>query len=126
MMAQRIATFFTFAMLIMFVASPATIAREYGDIYMDSKRDSMQKAKVKAVVFPHWFHRIRFKCKVCHEDIFVMRKGANDVSMRKIMDGKACGTCHNGLIAWEPLQCDKCHSAEFEPAVSTGTSQQPK
>lgn len=96
-----------------------SLAREYGDIYMDSKRNSMQKAGVKAVVFPHWFHRIRYKCKVCHEDIFIMKKGANDISMRKIMNGKACGTCHNGLIAWEPLYCDRCHVAEFKPVTGT-------
>ena len=125
-MLHRITTFFTFAILLMFIANPATIAREYGDIYMDSTRDSMQKAKVKAVVFPHWLHRIRFKCKVCHEDIFVMQKGANDVSMKQIMDGKACGTCHNGLIAWEPLYCDKCHTAEFEPVISTGINKESK
>lgn len=125
-MAHRIATLFTFAILLMCVTSPSTIAREYGDIYMDSKRESMQKAKVKAVVFPHWFHRIRFKCKVCHEEIFVMQKGVNNVSMKQIMDGKACGTCHNGLIAWEPLYCDKCHTAEFEPVVTTGTNKEPK
>ncbi len=93
-------------------------AREYGDIYMDSTRDSMAKADVGAVVFPHWFHRIRYKCKVCHEKIFVMRRGANNISMADIMDGKACGTCHNGQIAWEPLECKKCHSAELTPAAN--------
>ena len=121
-MPHRVASLVTTAILLMCIASPASSAREYGDIYMDSKRESMQKAKVKAVVFPHWFHRIRFKCKVCHEQIFVMQKGANDVSMKQIMDGKACGTCHNGLIAWEPLLCDKCHSAEFEPLKTPTTN----
>lgn len=95
------------------------MAGEYGDIYMDSSRNSMKKAEVKAVIFPHWFHRIRYKCKVCHEDIFIMKKGANNVTMRKIMNGKACGTCHNGLIAWEPLYCDRCHSAEFQAVAGT-------
>ncbi len=90
-------------------------AREYGDIYMDSTRESMAKADVGAVVFPHWFHRIRYKCKVCHEKIFVMRKGANNITMADIMEGKACGVCHNGQIAWEPLECKKCHSAELTP-----------
>ena len=98
-----------------FFGSFAADAREYGDIYMDSTRESMAKAEVGAVVFPHWFHRIRYKCKVCHEKIFVMRKGGNDISMREIMEGKACGTCHNGQIAWEALECDRCHSAELSP-----------
>ncbi len=97
-------------------------AKEYGDIYMDATRSSMEKAEVGAVVFPHWFHRIRYKCKVCHESIFVMRKGANNVNMSDIMDGKSCGTCHNGQIAWEPLECDKCHSADFEPKTAGAAS----
>ena len=99
------------------VAFSLAMAREYGDVYMDSTRESMAKADVGAVVFPHWFHRIRYKCKVCHEKIFIMRKGANRITMADIMDGKACGTCHNGQIAWEPLECKKCHSAELKPAA---------
>ncbi len=85
---------------------------EYGDIVLDRKIDSMKKANVKPVVFPHWFHRIRFKCKVCHEDIFIIKKGANDINMQAIMEGKFCGRCHDGLTAWEPLYCDRCHSYE--------------
>jgi c(7)-type cytochrome triheme protein len=83
---------------------------EYGDVVLNSKSSSMKKAGVKPVMFPHWFHRIRFKCKVCHEDIFIIKKGANDINMSKIMRGEYCGKCHNGLIAWEPLYCDRCHS----------------
>jgi c(7)-type cytochrome triheme protein len=83
---------------------------EYGDVVLNSKSESMKKAGVNPVVFPHWFHRIRFKCKVCHEDIFILKKGANDINMTKIMEGEFCGKCHNGLIAWEPLYCDRCHS----------------
>jgi c(7)-type cytochrome triheme protein len=83
---------------------------EYGDIVLNSKSVSMQKAGVDPVVFPHWFHRIRFKCKVCHEDIFILKKGANDINMAAIMNGEFCGKCHNGLVAWEPLYCDRCHS----------------
>ena len=85
---------------------------EYGDIVLNSKSESMKDAGVKPVLFPHWFHRIRFKCKVCHEDIFILKKGANDITMGAIMGGDFCGKCHNGLIAWEPLYCDRCHSYE--------------
>ena len=91
------------------------VAREYADLVLDRTRDSMQKAGVKAVLFPHWFHRIRFKCKVCHEDIFKMKRGANGITMRRIMEGQDCGVCHNGQIAWEALYCERCHSTDFEP-----------
>lgn len=85
---------------------------EYGDIVLNSKKEGFEAAGVKPVMFPHWFHRIRFKCKVCHEEIFVMKKGANDINMLKIMEGEFCGKCHNGIVAWEPLYCDRCHSYE--------------
>lgn len=90
---------------------------EYGDIVLNNKSASMQKAGVDPVVFPHWFHRIRFKCKVCHEDIFILKKGANDINMAAIMSGEFCGKCHNGLVAWEPLYCDRCHSYKGEPGA---------
>ncbi|VAX10643.1 hypothetical protein MNBD_GAMMA26-2390 [hydrothermal vent metagenome] len=108
--------FFSIWLILMLIVGGASSvsAREYADIYMDSTRESMEKADVKAVLFPHWFHRIRFKCKVCHENIFIMKRGHNNVSMRRIMEGEACGVCHNGQIAWEALYCERCHSAEFE------------
>lgn len=71
---------------------------EYADIVLNSKKESFEKAGVKPVLFPHWFHRIRFKCKVCHEEIFILKKGANDINMKKIMEGEFCGKCHNGII----------------------------
>ncbi len=89
---------------------PPSASAEYGDVILDAKKKSMEKAGVGPVVFPHWFHRIRFKCKVCHEDIFVMQRGANDISMKEIVQGRSCGVCHNGVVAWEPLYCERCHA----------------
>ena len=61
--------------------------------------------------FPHWAHRIRFKCYVCHDAIFQMKAGANAVSMDAIQDGKFCGACHDGKTAF-PVgfeTCQRCH-----------------
>ncbi len=85
---------------------------EFGDIILNNNPEGMTKAGLKPVIFPHWFHRIRFKCKVCHEEIFVLKKGANNINMGTIMAGEYCGKCHNGLVAWEPLYCDRCHLYE--------------
>jgi hypothetical protein len=41
-------------------------------------------------------------------------------TMNDIMQGEACGVCHNGKIAWEPLYCDRCHSVD---AQETGAKQ---
>ena len=83
---------------------------EYGDVVLNRTSD---KAGVRPVIFPHWFHRIRFRCKVCHSELgFKMRAGANLVQMNDIINGKFCGMCHNGQVAWAPDRCDLCHSAK--------------
>lgn len=66
---------------------------------------------VPPAVFPHWFHRIRFKCYACHPSIFQMKAGADKITMDAIAQGKFCGTCHNGKIAWNIAfnTCPKCH-----------------
>jgi c(7)-type cytochrome triheme protein len=96
-------------MLMLVCAAPAgTSLAEYGDVVLNKRSD---KEGVRPVVFPHWFHRIRYRCKVCHSELgFKMRAGANDVLMSDIIDGKFCGMCHNNQIAWGPERCDLCHS----------------
>ncbi len=81
---------------------------EYGDVVMNEYSD---EAGMQPVVFPHWFHRIRFRCKACHGDLgFQFKAGANDVNKVKIIDGQYCGACHNGDVAWSIENCDLCHS----------------
>ena len=64
-------------------------------------------------VFPHWVHRIRYKCYACHPALFKMKAGANEISMEAIQQGKSCGACHNGKIAWAVTfeSCGRCHVA---------------
>ncbi len=81
---------------------------EYGDVVMNQLSE---KHSVRPVIFSHTFHRIRFRCKVCHGELgFKMRVGANQVLMSDIIDGKFCGMCHNDQIAWGTDKCDLCHS----------------
>ena len=83
---------------------------EYGDVVINNYSDD---AGMRPVIFPHWFHRIRFRCKVCHADLgFKFQAGGNDIDMLKIIDGEYCGACHNGEIAWAVENCDVCHSAK--------------
>jgi c(7)-type cytochrome triheme protein len=97
---------------------PSPVYAEYGDVVLNNRAE---KAGVRPVVFPHWFHRIRFKCNVCHTEIgFKMRAGADDIHMTDIKDGKFCGACHNKQIAWGPEKCDLCHSGLA--GLKTGTS----
>ena len=66
---------------------------------------------IPATVFPHWFHRIRYKCYACHPALFEMKAGANKVSMDALQEGKFCAACHNGKIAWGVTfeTCNRCH-----------------
>ncbi len=81
---------------------------EFGDVVINNYSDN---AGMRPVVFPHWFHRVRFRCKVCHADLgFAFKAGGNDINMLKIFDGEYCGACHNGQIAWGVENCVLCHS----------------
>ncbi len=90
---------------------PATGARaEFGDIVMNNYSEA---SNIEPVVFPHWFHRIRYTCKACHSDLGIKFKaGTSQINMVKIMDGQYCGACHDGNIAWSTESCDLCHSGK--------------
>ena len=103
-----------FSLWLVLSAPPAQA--EYADVVLNKRAE---KEGVRPVVFPHWFHRIRFRCKVCHSELgFKMRAGSNDVLMSDIVDGKFCGMCHNDRIAWGAANCDLCHSGK--PGLKSG------
>lgn len=94
--------------LLALTAAPAPA--EYGDVVLNRRSE---REGVRPVVFPHWFHRIRFRCKVCHFELgFRMRAGSNEVQMADIIEGKFCGMCHNNNIAWGAERCELCHSGK--------------
>jgi c(7)-type cytochrome triheme protein len=98
------------------LAFTAAARAEYGDVVLNKRSE---QEGMRPVVFSHWFHRIRFRCKVCHAELgFKMRAGANDVLMADINDGRFCGMCHNGQIAWAADRCDLCHSGR--PGLKSG------
>lgn len=101
-----------------FAAVPAPSHGEYGDVVIN-KRSEIEG--VRPVVFPHWFHRIRYRCAVCHGDLAIkMRAGGNEITMKDIMDGRFCGACHNGQVAWSSERCELCHSGRS--GLKTGIS----
>ncbi len=103
------------AMMVTLLAGSLAEA-EYADVVLNKRAE---REGVRPVVFSHWFHRIRFRCKVCHFELgFKMRAGANDVLMKDISDGKFCGMCHNDNVAWGAQHCDLCHSGR--PGLKSG------
>jgi c(7)-type cytochrome triheme protein len=100
---HRLAVGFTMLILLVNVALAVQ-----GDVVFKRKGGN---SGTPVAVFPHWIHRIRYKCYVCHPDPFEMKAGANEVTMEAIMAGKSCGMCHNGKIAWGATfdTCSRCH-----------------
>ncbi|NGZ05968.1 MAG: hypothetical protein G8237_06380 [Magnetococcales bacterium] len=81
---------------------------EYADVVLNRLSEANG---MRPVIYPHWFHRIRFRCKVCHSELgFKMRVGSNEINMLKLMDGQYCGRCHNNDVAWGLDNCHRCHS----------------
>jgi len=106
-MCRRIV--FLLALIMPVLLSPLLAHAERGDVVLNKRAEANG---MRPVIFPHWFHRIRFRCKVCHTELgFQMRAGSNEVTMDEIVKGKFCGMCHNGQIAWSPdAGCGRCHS----------------
>ncbi len=77
---------------------------------------------VKPVYFRHLFHRAKFVCKVCHLEVgFPLSIKDITITQKEIEDGKWCGACHDGKIAFGVSECDKCHyvGTEAEEAANT-------
>jgi len=107
-MGTNIKVLMIFIFSLVFI-SPLSQA-EYGDVVINNFSD---EAGMRPVIFPHWFHRIRFRCKVCHADLgFEFKAGGNKMNMLNIIDGEYCGACHNGEIAWSVENCNLCHTAK--------------
>mgnify|MGYP001814067634 CR=1 FL=1 len=50
-----------------------------GDIIINEKAE---REGMSPVIFPHWFHRVRFQCSVCHVDLgFKTKAGSNYITM---------------------------------------------
>ena len=89
---------------------------EYADVTINTRSEL---EGVAPVIFPHWFHRIRYQCSVCHLDLGIrMGAGTTGITMEKLIDGQYCGACHDGDTAWSVDNCDLCHSGR--PGLETG------
>jgi len=95
--------------LLVLALPAAQVSAEQGDIVFT--RSSKEGKEYPPATFPHYVHRMQFKCYVCHDAIFKMKAGADKVSMDAIDKGKFCGTCHNATTAFGPTfeSCQRCH-----------------
>ena len=88
-----------------------------GNFVMREKTMEMEAKGLAPVVYPHWYHRLFYECKACHQDIVQMRRGTNSITHARIDEGKVCGACHNGKTAFSSKEnCKRCHSAGLPEA----------
>ncbi|MCF8056942.1 MAG: hypothetical protein K9K37_09925 [Desulfocapsa sp.] len=80
----------------------------YGDLVF---HDRSVKNNMDPVVFSHRIHRAQFTCRVCHLELeFSMKKGESGITREDYLDGRYCGACHNGEIAFHVnYACNLCH-----------------
>jgi len=86
-----------------------------GDLVIPRREKGTEEFMAPSI-FPHWVHRIRYRCDACHDRLFKMESGANEITMDMINKGQACGTCHNGKRAFAVTfeGCDRCHRPPAE------------
>lgn len=83
-----------------------------GDLVFERKgAGSEGTMSIDPAIFPHWVHRVRYRCYVCHPKPFQMELGADPITMDAIEKGEYCGACHNGRIAFDVgfQTCARCH-----------------
>ena len=95
-----------------FSLPPLPPREEYGTILIDRTATANGQ---KAVSFSHWLHRTRFTCRVCHGELdFLMKANATEITEQANRNGKFCGACHNGTIAFPNTgNCEKCHTGRL-------------
>ena len=84
-----------------------------GNLVIPRKEGPVSEQLTPPSIFPHWVHRINYRCDACHDRLFKMELGATEISMEKIKEG-SCGTCHNGTEAFAVTfqTCNRCHRAD--------------
>lgn len=96
---------------------PSGPPEHYGNVIL---RKKSKKAGMPPVIFPHWVHRARYTCRVCHFELqFSTRRDDTGITRAAYLAGQYCGACHNGKTAFsardeQPRHCDRCHLKSLE------------
>jgi c(7)-type cytochrome triheme protein len=106
---------FTLGCLLLAIISPVTFAAP-GDLQYERRANDSADAAAELQsfppsIFPHWIHRINYRCDACHDSLFEMKRGGTEVTMELMSKGKVCGACHNGKLAFgsDFQSCNRCH-----------------
>jgi len=105
-----------FVMAALTLAGGAAVYGAMGDLVFERKAGVEGSSVFPPSIFPHWVHRSRYRCYVCHPARFKMQQGANAITMDAIKKGEFCGACHNGKAAFAAdfQNCTRCHKKPEE------------
>ena len=96
-------------------------AGQYGDLIM---RGKSEKKGMAPVAFSHRTHRVNYTCRVCHLELeFSMKKGETGITREDYLNGRYCGACHNGKIAFSVTQaCNLCHVSQDKGSLAASNA----
>lgn len=84
---------------------------------------------VRGVIFSHKAHMDKgLSCEMCHNRLFEMQakkaQENSDFVMESLYQGKYCGACHNGTLAFASnTRCATCHiGVKGEDRLKAGTT----
>jgi c(7)-type cytochrome triheme protein len=97
---------------------PATLANDHVFTRDTTTYNAQEMTSLPPSIFPHWVHRVRYRCTACHPDEFTMRAGETVVTMDEMQAGDNCGSCHDGTTAFGVMECTRCHIEPPEPVVA--------
>ena len=102
-------------LLLLLVISMTVLIGSSGLMAMDGG-DILYTKPLMSVLFSHKVHAedMGMGCDMCHPDLFEMAANTaennDDFTMQGLYDGKYCGACHNGQMAFASnTQCARCH-----------------
>ena len=87
-------------------------AEHFGVVLIDRATSGTE---TRAVSFSHATHRVRYTCRVCHLELdFALRRNESGITEEANRDGRYCGACHDGKIAFGHAapHCGRCHVGE--------------
>lgn len=104
---------FLFLLTLLFLAMlTPVVASAPGDLIIPRKGEDLDTKFTPESIFPHWIHRVQYRCDACHDSLFKMELGATDITMDMMDKNESCGVCHNGDVAFSITfqSCNRCHA----------------
>ena len=117
----------------LFAALAAVLAITTGVVFANSYPEApiVYSKPVKGVIFSHKAHVDKgLSCDMCHPRLFEMQglkaQENKDFVMESLYQGKYCGACHNGSLAFASnTRCATCHiGVKGEKRLSGGVKKE--